>query len=244
MLLQSVSKVSEIDDQISALHEQLRTLYARRAELLTKQPQQNDAPKSLKHQAAATSALYDDMVEQWSLPATLPEKTHFDKALRNASEIITVLEQGNSQLKGKLHVVPVPPRSVLKELLMSAAPQFVIADNVSLDELLPRSRKWQLLVLFDTDLAQEVLKLEQFLATETNFKGYNVCSMGLAELIVARMLGYEVVRPGQWTLIFESLQADSVLCATTSIGSNVVNLAYDDSRVLLGDNFVYPAIKV
>lgn len=226
MLLKSVQKVNDLDDKIRKLHQELVSLYSERSRLMST-PVQTE------------SRIYDELAAGWSLPVKLSSLSTLRADLVKAQSIVDRIQ---SISKVNVRVVAVPPRSVLLKLINDYELASVSSDEAQLDELLPATRKWSLLVMPTTPVAVDIGMSVPADKAITKLAGFDARGLGIAELLALQIQGVPVLRTGQWTLL-GGQSAQRVLTATLNADDSI-SLAYDDGRALLGDNYFYQVVKV
>jgi hypothetical protein len=249
MLLQQLTRVKEIDTQISDLHARLTNLYDERAGLLSFS---SLTPELLE--VAATSAaaptpltpksLYASLKSNWRMHTiALPAQKTLQTKLQKAILIMDELVADNSQLAGQLTVVVVPPFKLLERPALALETLRIVEPNLLAST--KKSQIWSLLVVVQNpDFSTEITNLQSFIGNaDYMYKNYDCRGLGVQELLAAELQGVHVTEQGSWTLLLKGVQDDSTVPCATSLDEKVL-LDIDDTNGLLGQNYLCPAIVV
>lgn len=248
MLLQQLTRVKEIDDQISDLHDHLTNLYNERADLMAFSSITPEAfavkPSLITTPATTPKALYTELKNSWQSQAvSLPTQKTLQTKLQKALRVIAELTTENPQLAGHLHVVAVPPFKQLKEIVVSRPDLFRFAE-LDIFKHVKKSQTWSLVVVAEPAFSTEIPDLGAFISAEEYMHGgYDCRGLGVQELLSAELQGIPLHEAHTWTLLLKDMHGDTFIpCAT--LLDNRLNIDIDDAHGLLGTNYLCPAIAI
>lgn len=250
MLYKQLQRITEIDKHIHKLHEQLADYYAERARLTDGKSFLTPPPNATVTDVPFVSTtdphqLYEQLHATWLANGIkLPTFKTLQKRLTHAATIIDTLVSGNSQLENNLYVIAVPPTKQFNTLLHDAASlphDYVFSEDYQQTKLKTRSA-WTIVVVSGLDFSLPVETLTENLGqNEFTYKNYDCRALGVHEIIAADIQGIDIMIDNNWTLLLkDATDATYVPCVTKQ--GNTVVFDIDDTRCLLGNNYLQPAI--
>ena len=253
MLYKQLQRINQLDQQIHDLHLKLSEYYAERARLTegdTPAPEpvvlQSVEPSVVTSLIPTTDPqqLYNQLVTTWQQHSIkLPAFKSLRKRLTKAATIIDTLQAANPQLNGNLSVVAAPPQKQLDQLIQSGTVVHKYVFSEDYDFQTTASTTWNIVVVTSLDFSLPIEQISDTLgAAEFEYKSYDCRALGVRELIAADIQGVEIMTDSNWTLLLKDATDSTYVPCVTLQGETVV-FDIDDTRCLLGNNYLQPAIE-
>lgn len=237
MTYHQLTLVNDIDSKITELNQSLQNLYLQRDRLIDRRL----SSRYSKNASIPTVATLTQQLRQaWEqVGVKMPEpsvlKILLTKAINRYQELVRL----DSSYAHSLSFVLVPPKSVLQ----SATSHLGFTMNDARIAMPYSSRRWRVILVLGPSF-DVVVGEPQVLTGQNLISGlpYDVCRLGIYEVMAAELQGCPIVLSDRWTLLLKGKQPVSgPLCAVRQ-GDNIM-FDIDDSNGLLGDNYLTLAIE-
>lgn len=251
MLLNQLNQVTEIDNLITEIQDELSQLYQERSSLLNGTGvKQQSLPQLVKtKQADWVAEQYRNLAAVWAqYSIAIPSLTSLKPRLNKAYKTIKALEAAKPDWIDWLRVILVPPTNkfsfpVAAELRMS---QSFVTSADSLDASLPTVKKdavWRVLVVYAADEGLYSGSLEMMLKQDNKVAGYDTTALGVREYAAFSMHLIQPVDTQSWSILPKGqTKAEQVPCVAFVDGQ--FRFDSDEVNSVFGDNRFRPAVEV
>ncbi|MEO5628105.1 MAG: hypothetical protein ABIQ89_04445 [Candidatus Saccharimonadales bacterium] len=229
------TQLSQLDSQISALHQQLNQLYRRRLQTMRQQKPQLQSIDSQFNQTIQQDSnnIYNRLTDAWlSQGVDIPSLRTLSKRLQKASALNRQLTNKYPELVNHMEIVLVPPTAVLNTILDKDhnGHQQIVTQSA-----LESINRWRVTLIYS---ASHGLPLESSAYTNRQ----KLSQLGLNEYLALIIQGQLLIDEGTWTMLLKNNQQAVVSCA--GFASGAYRFIDDEINSIFNDNGFRPCVEV
>lgn len=234
MLLSDLTKATEIDHQIQALHAQLTSLYE------TKLTLQNNttglSPQATMNTTDWQVVVYAQLKAQWAAKGVkVPSLALLRAKLQKAQHILADIN-AEQTYAGMFDVMLVPP--------ISEYSQTQIVRDQGAERSASSGKTWKLFVVYQPKQGLEIIDQVSFVeAGQMKIADYTMPGLTLAQYEIFTQLRHGVCDEGTWSVLPAEMRAPFTVLCVGYLG-DAYHAVADDTRSLIGDNRFRPALEV
>jgi hypothetical protein len=258
-----LKQVVEIDNQITNLHKELSSLYAKRAVFLGTSGLVNLVNSSVSNASGKkhvplhdpwTIQTYSYLAHAWMVHGiAIPAITEIDKKLARARKIIESLTETDTTIGLQMGVLLVPPIDLVSfpitpKIRLNQA--HILLNDYVTGELLEtasgkRKKTWQVLVAhlggtgLDFGSAAQIQKYKKYL-----INGFDTRALGLRQYIALTLQINNIIDQNVWTILLGEQLANTTLVPSATFINGQYRFELDESNSILGEERFRPAIEV